>query len=500
MRLGRGERLALVACTATFAALALPAFASGAVRYAEPGAGGSDPSCPQADPCDLEEAVELAADGDEVVINAGTYSMSAPLSVGGAGTFVHGAAGQPMPVLETSGFTGVGASNSLATVRRLEIRHTGSGGSLNLGGTGEQLVVRALSATTDEACDIGFFAELRDTICSAPVGAVPAIRAIESGALTRTLFVRNVTAVSAGSFGLIARAETGMDMTIDVKSSILRGGAGTDIRAETDGMASTTATVTLTHSNYSTATAAGGGSVTTPGSGTNQLSMPLFANAGAGDFRQAAGSPTRNTGTTDVESGSADFEGEPRSQESAPDIGADEFDVIPPIVAITSGPSPGKAVGTKNVSFGFTSTDFLATFACALDGGGFAPCSGPGNSHVANGLADGTHTFSVRATDTNGLSSSAVRSFTIDTDPPQSRITKGPPNRTEKEKAKFKFRADEPGATFRCKIDGKRFRPCTSPRVYKKLDEKKHKFKVVATDAAGNVDPTPDTDRWRVLD
>ena len=67
-------------------------------------------------------------------------------------------------------------------------------------------------------------------------------------------------------------------------------------------------------------------------------------------------------------------------------------------------------------------------------------------------------------------------------------------------KLKFKFTSDEPGSTFECKVDKKRFKPCTSPRKVKRLDDGKHKFKVIATDAAGNVDPSAAKDKWRVVD
>ena len=60
---------------------------------------------------------------------------------------------------------------------------------------------------------------------------------------------------------------------------------------------------------------------------------------------------------------------------------------------------------------------------------------------------------------------------TWDTDPPETRLTKRPPDRTERHTLKFKFASDEPGTTFKCKLDGKRFRPCSSPGKVKRLDE-----------------------------
>ena len=91
-----------------------------------------------------------------------------------------------------------------------------------------------------------------------------------------------------------------------------------------------------------------------------------------------------------------------------------------------------------------------------------------------------------------------------DTDPPETEITKAPKNRTEKTKAKYKFSSDEPGSSFECAFDKQvkknQFSDCDSPQKYKRLDDGKHKFQVRAIDPAGNLDPTPDGDKFRVLD
>jgi hypothetical protein len=79
-------------------------------------------------------------------------------------------------------------------------------------------------------------------------------------------------------------------------------------------------------------------------------------------------------------------------------------------------------------------------------------------------------------------------------------ITKRAPNKTHKSKVKLKFESSEPDSTFECKANKKQFKPCTSPRKVKKLDEGKHKFKVRAIDAAGNVDPSPAKDKFKVVD
>lgn len=69
---------------------------------------------------------------------------------------------------------------------------------------------------------------------------------------------------------------------------------------------------------------------------------------------------------------------------------------------------------------------------------------------------------------------------------PGKRIVKG-----KARKAIFTFRSDEVGSRFRCKFDRQAFRPCGSPKTYRKLKPGPHTFKVVAVDAAGNVDRSP---------
>jgi hypothetical protein len=94
-----------------------------------------------------------------------------------------------------------------------------------------------------------------------------------------------------------------------------------------------------------------------------------------------------------------------------------------------------------------------------------------------------------------------------DTVPPETRIKSGL-TETDKPKIKFGFEASEPGSSFQCKLKGKQvtkirlktFNPCTSPQRYKKLDPGKYKFFVFATDAAGNADPTPATQQFKVIE
>ena len=82
---------------------------------------------------------------------------------------------------------------------------------------------------------------------------------------------------------------------------------------------------------------------------------------------------------------------------------------------------------------------------------------------------------------------------------PETTIVKGPQARSHKRTAKFKFASSEASSTFQCKLDKKSFKPCRSPKKYKRLKPGKHVFRVRAIDAAGNADKTPAKRRFRVL-
>ena len=86
-----------------------------------------------------------------------------------------------------------------------------------------------------------------------------------------------------------------------------------------------------------------------------------------------------------------------------------------------------------------------------------------------------------------------------DKTPPATKLGGHPPKKTGKRTARFAFSSSEGGSTFRCKLDRKPYKPCRSPQLYGGLKPGAHSFKVVATDAAGNADPTPPGFSWKVL-
>ena len=140
--------------------------------------------------------------------------------------------------------------------------------------------------------------------------------------------------------------------------------------------------------------------------------MDFHLNAGAAAID--AGDPANSPAT--------DIDGDARPAGSAPDAGADEttaaaspppppVDTTAPNTQISQGPSG--TTTSSSASFAFTS-EAGATFTCKLDGASWVACTAP---RAYSGLADGSHTFQVRAKDAAGNvdASPASRTWTVDT-------------------------------------------------------------------------------------
>jgi hypothetical protein len=162
-------------------------------------------------------------------------------------------------------------------------------------------------------------------------------------------------------------------------------------------------------------------------------------------------------------------------------------------------PSPG---GTS--TFKFHASETVSKFECSLAVGAaadsFSTCTSPKSY---SGLADGEHTFKVRAVDPAGNQSSpaafpagtfvwTVDNSLTDTTPPETKITSAPPDPSGSSTAAFAYESNEPGSSFQCSLDGAAFVACpTAGTVYAGLANGTHTFRVRAIDPSSNTDPTP---------
>jgi hypothetical protein len=170
-------------------------------------------------------------------------------------------------------------------------------------------------------------------------------------------------------------------------------------------------------------------------------------------------------------------------------------DTTPPHTSVDSGPAASTNETTATLTF--SSSEGGSSFDCRLDGAAFASCSSPVSY---SSLAEGSHTFEVKATDAAGNTDAtpATRSWTVDTTAPGTTVDSGPSDPTNATGASFGFSSSEVGSSFECSLDGSPLVTCSPPAVYSSLTEGSHTFEVKATDAVGNTDPTPASYAWTV--
>ena len=65
-------------------------------------------------------------------------------------------------------------------------------------------------------------------------------------------------------------------------------------------------------------------------------------------------------------------------------------------------------------------------------------------------------------------------------------------------KARFRFSSSQPGSSFRCSLDGRAFKSCSSPKTFRNLTKGRHTFRVKARNAQGALDPSPAKRTFRI--
>jgi hypothetical protein len=78
----------------------------------------------------------------------------------------------------------------------------------------------------------------------------------------------------------------------------------------------------------------------------------------------------------------------------------------------------------------------------------------------------------------------------LDRTPPKTTISRQV-LRSQPPQLVFHFGSNEPGSTFRCKLDKQRFAKCRSSKRFRHMEPGSHTLKVFAIDSAGNADPSP---------
>ena len=144
-----------------------------------------------------------------------------------------------------------------------------------------------------------------------------------------------------------------------------------------------------------------------------------------------------------------------------------------------------------------------STVSVHLDGMAAPVCTalvaedGSWSCTVSAPLSEGEHTLTAEATDAVGNRgpASLAASFTVDSQPPDTFITSGPPALAFSGDVAFEFSSNETGVSYECSLDTASFMPC--PASYS-LAPGPHTLSVRAVDAAGNVDPSAAEYPWTV--
>jgi hypothetical protein len=404
--------------------LVVPGAAGAAVRYAAPG-GGSVLGCERATPCSLSYAIIAAGADDEVVVTPGTYPVAAtieavvPLTIRGEVASVPLAGESRRPrIVGAPGVTPLESSERL-TVADLTVESSETlSGTLYAVGDGSVFERLELVATgeTSNALRPGNDFTLTDSLLRASGKEAGAL--FLQGTETGSPALRNDTLIGSGqeSTGL-AVFVTNPAATVAIAATNVIASAATDVSAgATPGG---TGAIALDHSNFDTSSGQVSGSAT-------QTAPPLFVDSAAGDFHQAAGSPTIDAGVADAANGPTDLDGNPRAYGGrygafsvcggaagppVPDIGAYEeiyAIAVPAMICRPPLTRPNTRITAAKIrkplgraTFRFKAVGRATGFQCRLIRGAkktarlwFKKCSSPA---IYRNLKPGRYRFFVRA-------------------------------------------------------------------------------------------------------
>ncbi len=185
------------------------------------------------------------------------------------------------------------------------------------------------------------------------------------------------------------------------------------------------------------------------------------------------------------------------NRDAAPEHREFEIDTAAPTTTIEALP-PRMTTAVVDVTF---AAGEPATYECRFDSADEADwetCTSPASSPS---LADGPHTFDVRATDVAGNvePAPARTDFVVDATPPDTFIDSAPHGLTNQRKPAFTFSSDDLDPDFQCQVDDGPWLPCAQEFVSPtSLGDDSHTFRVRAVDAFGNLDPNPATETFTV--
>jgi hypothetical protein len=171
-----------------------------------------------------------------------------------------------------------------------------------------------------------------------------------------------------------------------------------------------------------------------------------------------------------------------------------------PTPTVTLDAKPPSSTNSTEAEFAFHASSEATGFECRLDLGSYKDCTS-GAKVTYPGLAEGTHSFRVRASDANGVGTPAVYGWTVDLTPPTAKISSHPADPSPGNSASFRYGSNDGGTKFECRLSPLEasFSSCTTQsKVYLGLADGEYEFEVLAIDSAGNVQAAPTIFSWTV--
>jgi arylsulfatase A-like enzyme len=193
-------------------------------------------------------------------------------------------------------------------------------------------------------------------------------------------------------------------------------------------------------------------------------------------------------------------------RDSTPDTITWTVDTSFPETWIGDGPPDPSTIREATFEFGGSGTS--TAFQCRLDSdleADFQYCSTP---QSYDSLADGSHTFDVRALRAPAQvdPTPARHTWTVDATPPNTEVTPASTLSTHSDFATFNLKSNvsdssaqaETPSRLECKLDGGAYAPCGYSKTYEDLSKGAHTVRARSTDQAGNTDPTPAAFSWTI--
>ena len=182
-------------------------------------------------------------------------------------------------------------------------------------------------------------------------------------------------------------------------------------------------------------------------------------------------------------------------------------DTEAPTITIHSGVADGGATNDTTPTWSFTVAGDPTTVECRVDGATFGACA---TSYTAPALAQGTHTFTIRASDAAGNQAMVTRGFTIDTTPPTIALGQVPASPNPLGQVSYTWSSSGGVTSTECRalyqldtVPLPAWQPCSSPHTTATFTHPGTitlVFDVRVRDAAGNVAAAQDTFSHYVID